>query len=354
MAERGEYIESVRALASLDAVRKQIEGMGRLSALVIGDTIIDEYVFVTPKGRAVKDPILSVGYNSHEAYPGGILAIANHLSDFVGSLTLVTLHGEDNPRLDFMKESLRSNIRLKSFPKPDSPTTVKKRYVDFVRNNKLFKIEFMNDRPIGEGLAQEIAAYLGNELPRHDLVIVGDFGHGFINSRIRDVLQEKAKFLSVNVQSNSANMGYNYYRLYKKLDFMSMDEQELRLPLLRRFEPVEDVIREAHKTYGYDKFLITLGKKGSVYFEHGKTYSAPVLTDSVKDTVGAGDALFALASLFVYAGAKPEIVPFIANCAGGIAVNIMGNKEHVSAKNLLGFIRNVLEGKPCNGMITGI
>jgi bifunctional ADP-heptose synthase (sugar kinase/adenylyltransferase) len=336
-----EYIDKIKNKFKFEQIFGYLEKLNKLNVLVIGDTIIDHYLFVSPKGRAIKDPILSVEYKNREVYAGGILATANHINDFVKKIKLVTLIGDHDSLLDFIKGSIRSNIELKTFIKENSPTTVKKRIVDFYRNNKLFKIEYINDEPISNDLTEEIINYLDEEIPKYDLVIVGDFGHGFINEGIRRKLEEKSKFLAVNVQSNSANMGYNYIRLYKKHNFVSMDEQELRLPLSRRFEEIDGVIKEAFALFKYDNFLITIGNKGSIFVNKGTTFEAPILTKSVKDTIGAGDAVFAITSLLVYLKPENELVPFIGNCVGGIAVNIMGNKEYITKDNLLNFVKKV-------------
>jgi rfaE bifunctional protein kinase chain/domain len=340
---REEYISTIKEKFGVAKIESYLEKSKNLNVLIIGDTIIDEYVFAQPKGRAVKDPILSVEYRNQETYAGGILAIANHVSSYVSNIKLVTLIGDINTKIDFIKKSLSNNIELKTFTKENSPTTVKKRYIDGYRNNKLFKIEYLNDRPISEQLTKEIVNYLNEELPKCDVVLIGDFGHGFINADIRNILEKKSKFFSVDSQSNSANMGYNYINHYKDPDFITMDEQEIRLPLMKRFDEMEDVIQDFHNKFKYQKFLVTIGKYGTIFFNNGTLYKAPIMVSTVVDAVGAGDAVFAITSLLVHTKADNELIPFIANCAGGIKCNIMGNKESVTKEKLTNFVKELLE-----------
>lgn len=342
-----DYLKKVVNTFKFEQITNLLDKAKGLKVLVIGDTIIDHYVFVALKGRAIKDPILSAEYRDREVYPGGILAIANHISNFVNKIKLVTLVGDQNPQLDLIACSLGKNIELKTFTKENSPTTVKKRIVDAYRNNKLFKIEYINEKPINERLTKEIIDFLNTEIINYDLVIVGDFGHGFINEAIRRKLEEKSKYLAVNTQSNSANMGYNYFNLYNRFEFICMNETELRLPLSRRFEDLDEVAREAYNKFNLNTALITLGKNGCLFANQGNFFKAPTLVKSVKDTIGAGDALFAITSLVVYLQADNELVPFIANSAGGIAANIIGNKESITKEKLLNFIGEVYEK---NGM----
>ncbi len=338
-----DIIRTVKEKYGISTIKAYLEKLKGLKVLVVGDTILDQYTFVDPKGRAIKDPILSVEFINEETYAGGILAIANHISDFVNSITVVTLLGDTNPYAELITSSLKKNVTLKAFTKENAPTIVKKRYIDAYRKNKLFKIEYINDRPISPGVTKEVSGYLEKELGKYDLVLVGDFGHGFINNAIRDVLQKKARFLSINVQTNSANMGYNYINHYTHVDFITMNESELRMPLMKRFEETKEVIRLFYEKFGYPYFLVTIGKKGSLLFHNGKIVECPILITTVVDTVGAGDALFSVASLFAYIKADELLVSFMANAAGGIKSNYMGNKEYIEREKLLSFVSDILK-----------
>ena len=334
------YIQQMKKKFSLEHFEKTLMEIKKLKVLVIGDAIIDEYYFTLPKGRAVKDPIMSVDYEYHERYAGGALAIANHVACYCDNVQLVTLLGDTKTNEHFIKKSLRQNISLKTFIKPNSPTTIKRRFINTNRTQKLFKVEYINDTPINEKLEQDICTYLENELPGYNLVLVGDFGHGFINDAIIKVL-ETSSFLAVNVQTNSTNMGYNYFTKYKKVSYMTMDEQEPRLTLHIRFAEIDEVASQINAK-GYNNFLITMGKNGNLYFKNSIAKS-PALAATVRDTIGAGDAVFSITSLFAYVNFDEELFSFIANCVGGVAVNIIGNKEPVTKESLIAFIKNVLE-----------
>ena len=335
------FIKQIKSEFTLSYIDKLFSSTQKLNVLIIGDTIIDEYTFVASKGRAVKDPILSTEFKHNEKYAGGILAIANHVSSFVNSITVLTLLGDKEPQLEYVSNSLNKNITLRYFVKENAPTTVKKRYIDAYRNHKLFKVEYINDTPITEKLTEEITTFLKEEASKYDLVLVADFGHGFLNAKIRREIEDKARFLALNVQSNSSNMGYNLFNQYQRADFITMNDDEMRLPFSKRFEEPSSIIKEIQEKLQFNNILLTQGKKGCIYFQNAEVYPAPTLTTSVKDTVGAGDALFSIAALCVFIKAEPELVPFIANVAGGIASNIMGNKESVTRERISTFIADL-------------
>lgn len=340
-----EYLKSIKEKFKLSHIENTLNKLKELKILVIGDIIVDIYTFVHPKGRAIKDPILSTGFRHQEEYPGGILAIGNHLSSYADKVSVVSLIGDKYSFLEFIQKSIDKSIELKTFVKKDSFTNVKKRYIDYYRNNKLFKVEYVTDEPISESLTEDMISYLSEEIKKYDLVVVGDFGHGFLNEQLRKFLEGSSKFLSVNVQSNSSNMGYNYISHYKKPDFIIMNEEELRMPLMKRFEDLDRVMKEFNRKFGYGRFLVTLGKQGCALFSHGKIYKSPAFAGHIIDTVGAGDAAFAIMSLLSYIDADDELLPFITNCAGAIKSGYMGNKESVTKDRLLKFIKELYENE---------
>ena len=337
------HIADIKKKYSLEQIKEIISQFKKMRVLVVGDIIIDEYHFTSPKGRATKDPILSVDYINHETYAGGILAIANHVSSFVDKVKCVTVLGDQEDKKEFINNALNTNIDVKFFVKENSPTTIKKRYLSVVHNEKLFKVEHINDESISEALEQEFIAYLDQELPKYDLVLIGDFGHGLVTDSIIEFLEKKSNYLTVNVQCNSANLGFNYVTKYNSPTFLSMDIQELQYAVSDRFNDVPVLMNKLHDKSGFNKFLVTMGRDGSCYFNGGKQTFFPAFVTRPQDTVGAGDAVFSIASLIVYSNYN-DLVPFIANCVGGIAVGYIGNKEYITTNKLLDFIEQAYNG----------
>jgi len=226
------------------------------------------------------------------------------------------------------------------FLKPNSFTTLKKRYINVQRNEKLFKIEFLDDCPINNFLEEEIIRYLEKVFLKYDILLVGDFGHGFINEKIINFLEKNAKYLSVNVQTNSSNLGFNYIDKYKYPTFSTMDIREMQYVVRDKFSEYPDLISKFANKTGYKNFLVTLGKKGCAYYD-GSIYFAPIFKTGSVDTVGTGDAIFSIVSLLHYVNTNSMLIPFYANCIGNIAAQIMGNKESVTKTSLKRFIQGI-------------
>lgn len=338
-----DFVNQLKKRYSADKISKEIDKMEKLKVMVIGDTIIDEYHYCTPLGKSSKSPTISSIFMRAETFAGGVLAIANHLEQFAGDVKLVTVLGKKDTQQGIIKETLSPGVDAKFFMRDDGPTNTKRRYLDRYMNIKLFEVTFMNDHFINEKLEKEILAYLKKEMPKYDVVLVADFGHGFITPNIIKYIESAGKYVAVNAQTNSNNYGFNYITKYKNIGYISIDEKELRLPFGDNYGNVEDLVKELQKVTKAKKIQITLGQEGSLWCEKGKICRAPAFARSVKDSVGAGDAVLSVTALCAYMDTPPEVASFIGNCVGALAVEIIGNAHPVYKKDLLRFIQHFLK-----------
>ncbi|MDO8663813.1 MAG: PfkB family carbohydrate kinase, partial [Candidatus Wildermuthbacteria bacterium] len=206
------------------------------------------------------------------------------------------------------------------------------------------EIYYFDDRYLPENVSHEIVDYLTDILPQYDLVVVNDYGHGFFDKNIIAALTERAKFLAVNTQTNSANAGFNLITKYPRVDFICIDESEARLATHQKDGDISGVIDQILKTVKTKKLIITRGHLGSVACEDvNKIYNIPVLSTKVVDRVGAGDAFLAISSPCAAKGAPMEVVGFIGNVVGAIKVTVVGNKSSVMPDQVYRFIQTLFK-----------
>lgn len=332
------FLSELKKKFSTEKIIDEIEKLKNLKVLIIGDTIIDEYHHCTPLGKSSKSPTISTLYKSGEAYAGGVLAIANHISQFTKNVELVTLLGELDSREDLVKQKLNDSIKQSIFYRSDGPTNTKRRYLDTYLSLKLFEVTFMNDKRIDKTIESKIIKHLEKVIRNYDLILVADFGHGLVTPDIIKFLERSGKFIAVNAQTNSNNYGYNYITKYNRADFISIDEKELRLPFGDNYGNIEDLIKKLSKITHCKKIQITLGASGSIYFNGKEFFRVPAFATSVVDSVGAGDAVLSITALLAYNNTPDLLIPFIGNCTGSMAVEIIGNKHPVYKKDLLKYI----------------
>jgi bifunctional ADP-heptose synthase (sugar kinase/adenylyltransferase) len=336
----GEFRARYRSKDVID-VLKSFRG---LKVLVVGDTIIDEYAFCRPYGMPLKSPVIAAQFLESEAHAGGILAVANHLAGFCETVGLVTCLGASDSREDFVRKHLKPNVRPDLFVRPDGPTTVKRRYVRNFMVRNLFEISYFNDAPLPAEVDAEICQRLGAIVGDYDLVVVADFGHGFMSAKMVELLCSRAKFLAVNSQLNSINYGFNVITRYPRVDYVCIDEQELRMACRDRQQPVSELVNVIAKQLVSEYLTVTLGHHGSATYRRGRPQVAvPVLSRDVVDPIGAGDAFLSITAPCARLGVEADLLGFIGNAVGALAVRFIGNRQSVSPEPLFELVTGLLE-----------
>ena len=89
--------------------------------------------------------------------------------------------------------------------------------------------------------------WLRKEIPKHDLVIVSDYGHGLISNNSAKIILKKSKFLAVNTQLNASNAGYHVISKYKGANMAIINETELRQELRNKIDSVDILIQQISK-----------------------------------------------------------------------------------------------------------
>ncbi len=312
-----------------------------LKVLLIGDTIIDQYVFCEPMGQSLKNPLVVNRFLKEETYCGGVLAIANHLAGFCKEVDVVTMIGTLNPYDNFIKKNLLPNVNLNLVHRPNTPTVVKKRYLYKNMEQKIFEVCYIEDEePISNSLELEIKNYLKNT-GKHDLTMVADFGHGILTEEVISQAQSNPVFLAVNSQTNSANLGYNFItKKYNGVNFVTIDEAEARLALHEKHVSLEDACKRLSNDLNIDRIIITCGKNGSLSYErtNNQIHKTPAFASKVVDRVGAGDAVYSVTSLCTATGMPLDLTSFVGNVTGALAVQIVGNKKPVDPVDLYKFL----------------
>jgi rfaE bifunctional protein nucleotidyltransferase chain/domain len=334
-ATRG-WLDGFRERYTLDEVLSYLDKASSLNGVVVGEPIIDEYVFCEAMGKATKDPMIASLFQSIETYAGGSLAVANHLAGIIDRVDLVAEIGELERREEFMRSRLSPRITPYFMTRAGAPTIHKRRFVDHYTQSRLFELYVMRD---GDAQPHEVAALdsvVRGRLEAADIVVVADYGHGMIAGPLASTLSKESKFLALNVQANAGNRGLNTIRRYGRADYVCLAMHEVVMETRERNLSVERLIEAMLDEFDCDRFTVTRGRLGTLHFDReGNVVQAPALAGHVVDRVGAGDALLSITSPLVAVGAPWEIVGFLGNIAGGILVSDLGNRLAIGRASIV-------------------
>jgi rfaE bifunctional protein nucleotidyltransferase chain/domain len=340
-----EHLDTLRANGGLEEICDLIDSVADYRVLIVGDAIIDEYQYVLPMHKTPKENMIATRYQDRELFAGGVFAAANHVASFCKQVDVITCLGDFDRHEDLVRQSLKPNVSLDVFTRTGAPTTLKRRFVDPSYMRKLFEVYFMNDEPLPADVQTEMDEAIADIAADYDVVIATDFGHGLLAPSSICALTENARFLAVNTQSNSANLGYNLITKYPWADYICIDAPEARLAIRDRVSNVGDIARQLAESYlDCAKIIITQGKHGCVTFESGGiAHTIPAFAKNVVDTVGAGDAFLSVTAPLVAAGAPMSLVGFIGNVVGALKVEIVGHRRSIEKASLIKGITGLLK-----------
>ena len=339
-----EYLSGFSQRHSIGDVLGYLDSARNLKVLVIGETIVDEYQFCDMIGASTKEPIIATRYMSMEKFAGGIVAVANHVANFSKNVTMVTMLGEQNTQEDFVRGELNPNVQPLFIYKKDSPTIVKRRFLERYLLQKLFEVYDFNDADLTGEQNEELCNILSNELPNFDVVIVVDYGHGMMTKDAISLVCKEAKFLAVNTQSNAGNRGFNTISKYPRADFVCLAQHEISLEERERGSNNHDKILSVVEKLSCSRIMVTLGKDGNIGYRTDDGFSeVPALANQVVDRVGAGDAVLSVVSLCVAQDSPMEIAGLIGNAVGAHAVATLGHRNSVDRASLYKHLESLLK-----------
>ena len=146
--------------------------------MVIGELILDEYIFTEYLGAASKEEIAVMNYKNNKTYFGGAFPIAKNVSEFCNNTTFLSCGKVSKEVLNNLRKKNRVNNLKINFVEDEYRVIKKTRFLS-TKNKKLFEIYYQSSEN-KQQKNKKIFNYLNQNLAKFDLVIVADFGHGFL------------------------------------------------------------------------------------------------------------------------------------------------------------------------------
>jgi rfaE bifunctional protein nucleotidyltransferase chain/domain len=323
----------------IEDVQKLLDSFSDLKILVVGESIFDKYTFVDVMNAAAKHSVLSSKFLNEEIHCGGVLATARHIAQFCKNVSVLTLL---SPSKQYEVSTMIPNVNIIGIEVPEYRTIIKQRFLD-EKGKQLFRMDFLED--FFEEGCKEVYEEIERIKDYYDVVLINDFGHGMLNKWTASKINLlDFNYLALNVQTNSANKGYNPVTKYTKAHYISIDLPEGRLAIHDKYAAVTEVAKKLRWDIKYQNLSITHGKYGTHVFDQAGAHVAiPVFSTDTVDSTGAGDAYFSITSLLAYKGAPLEMIGLIGNAVGALAIRIMGNREPINGVLLRKYLTTLMK-----------
>ena len=299
-----------------------------LNILVIGDTIIDEYITCDAIGMSQEDPTIVVTPISNKKFIGGAAIVASHAKTLGANVSYVSVLGDDE-NYEFTHDYLTS-LGINTYLLKDStrPTTLKQRFR--AQNKTLLRVNHLKQHNISKDLEEKILENFVDDLEDYDLIIFSDFSYGVLTKNIIENITLYAKKKSiVMVADSQSSSQIGDISKFKNMDIVTPTEREIRLSI-NDFESGLVVLSEKlHKKSNSKYIFTTLGSEGILIYNSTQnellTDNIQALNTNAKDVSGAGDSLLTCSSMAKVVGANIWESAYLGSIAAAIQVSRVGN-----------------------------
>lgn len=309
-------------------LKEIVESFSKLNVLVIGDTIVDEYITCEPLGMSQEDPTIVVSPLATNKFIGGAAIVASHARTLGANVKFISVVGDDENK-DYVKDGLEDlGIETTLFCDFTRPTTLKQR---FRANNKtLLRVNHLKQHGISKDMENEILKYVKRSINDIDLILFSDFSYGLLTDKlIKNISKlglEKDILMAADSQSSSQ---IGDISKFKDMTLVTPTEREIRLSL-NDFKSGLVVLSEKLSKKTNVKFIFTtLGAEGIMIYNHQQinllTDNIRALGTNVKDVSGAGDSLLTCSSMALAVGANIWQSAYLGSLAAAVQVSRVGN-----------------------------
>lgn len=337
-------LSHIKTKYNLGSIREILNIIKSIKPLIIGESIIDQYHFTETLGKSGKEPVLVLKELYHEKYLGGALAICRHLNAFIKKMYFLSYLGEKQEFKKFINANLPKKIFSKFIYKKNSPTILKKRFVDKLTNTKALGAYQLNDDLLNVKDSKKLLQNFNELYKKSDLIIISDYGHGLLNDKFIQRIKKTKKFIAVNVQVNSSNIGYHSLKNFNGVDCVIINENELRYEMKSKDESIENLMKKLTKDMKLKNLIVTRGSSGVLMVtKNFKFYRCQAYAGKIVDKIGTGDAMIPILALLLFSRVDPHLCLFIASLCASQKISTIGNKHAIDKNILLKEIEHLID-----------
>lgn len=320
-------------------LKKIIAKFDKSRILVIGDLILDQYIWGEVSRVSPEAPVPVVWAKKRSYVPGGAANVANNIRSLDAKVTIAGVAGNDNHAKMLISELKKRKIDSSGillFPKRQ--TILKTRII--ASSQQVVRVDWEDVHPLPLELNDRILTFVKKNIKKFDAVIIEDYGKGVINAELLERLtylcHKENKIVTVDPKEE-------HFQYYRGVTSITPNRKELEnairnlkiKDLSNRFKLNNDRLSEdkdidsAGKQIvdylGLDSLLVTLGEHGMRLFEKsGRITYIPTVAQEVFDVSGAGDTVISAFTLALSCNADKREAAYLANFAAGIVVGKLG------------------------------
>jgi rfaE bifunctional protein kinase chain/domain len=305
-----------------------VEKLSEAKVVVIGDTIVDEYISCDPLGMSEEDPTIVVTPVSSKKFVGGAAIVAAHAASLGAQVKYFSVVGNDEAA-QFCRDELTKFGVVHGLIVDDArPTTLKQRFRS--RAKTLLRVSHLVQRSVDEVIQKALVTSVEAACIDADLLIFSDFNYGCLPQNVVNELTAIAEDKKIRVAADSQSSSQiGDISRFKNVDLITPTEREARIALRNTEDGLVVIAQQVCERANAKSVTLKLGEQGVLL--HGRwgkdweTDQIPALNSAAQDVAGAGDCLLVATSLAMTVGANMWQSGLLGSLAAAIQVGRVGN-----------------------------
>lgn len=309
--------------------------------LVIGDLMLDHYIFGTATRLSPEAPVPVVNVQKESKIVGGAANVASNLIDLGANVSLAGIIGSDSFGEEIITILKEKQIGTSLIVKDDSrSTTVKTRVI--AGTHQIVRIDKEDTYDISSSIEAEFLASLDRAIEGSDIVILSDYNKGLLTSRLSLQLIARCNAMGKRIIVDPKGLDYNKY---SGAYLIKPNRKELaeaaKTNKVHNQQDLEDAAKVIFECTSATYLIVTLSEGGIAIITPDSSKILPVVAKEVYDVTGAGDTVMATLAYCLSLGFSMEESCDYSNYAASIVIRQLG-----SATTTIDEIINTINIKP--------
>jgi len=299
-------------------------GFGDARVLILGDIMLDEYMYGSVDRISPEAPVPVVNISSSKILLGGAANVAANICSLGGEALLLGTVGDDEAAIKISQllksEKISDDLLVTDLTRR---TTIKTRII--AHSQQIVRADREDRHEVNPDIEKEIFSRFMSVADDIQAVIVSDYGKGVINQSLLE------KLMSVCLQKNifvAVDPKETHFNNYQKVSLITPNHHEAGFAYGRRIHNEKDLLEVGKgllKRLQAKSILITRGPDGmSLFTEDSEPTHIPTFAKKVYDVTGAGDTVIAVFVAATCAGADLVESAIVANAGAGLTVGEIG------------------------------
>lgn len=307
---------------SLSQVFEAFKG---LKALIIGDVMVDSYVWGTTDRISPEAPVPVVKVSRRENRLGGAANVALNVQALGATPVLCSILGDDIHGAQFMELLQSRGISTEGIIQSlQRITTVKERVLS--GSQHILRVDTETDLPLSSLEENSLIQHIQRLIDASDVVIFEDYDKGALNER---VIRETIGYAEKHNVPTIVDPKLRNFLYYEGATLFKPNLKELREGLRvtiddSNLESVVEAANALREALNVKRALVTLSSKGMLYLDEEGHFHTPAQVRTISDVSGAGDTVVSITSLCEALGLAPKFAVNLANLGGGQVCEYLG------------------------------